>query len=112
MFLTDPRSCCRRHDDDRRDRGGVENVELGDHGNVGRLIRGVEGRREYGRQGSHHGVESGHVEYPGCDHKVNDEETGEDDDPGPDWEEGGHQAQTDGPVAGMQQEERSGTEVR
>ena len=87
-------------------------MELGDLRNVGGLLRGVEGGREYGRHRGHHGVEAGHGEEPGGEEEVDCEKRGEDDDPGPDREEGGDQSEADRPVAGVEEEEGRGSEVR
>ena len=97
--------------DHARHRDGVQDVELGEDGDVGRGLGGVEGRGQDGRHGGHPGVQLGQGEDLDGEEEVGDEEAGDDEDPGPDGEEGRHEAEADGAVGGVQQEEGRGAEV-
>ena len=57
-------------------------------------------------------MQPGHGEYLGGQQEVDREEGGEDDDPGPDRQEGGDQAEAGRPVARVEEEEGRGPEVR
>ena len=57
-------------------------------------------------------MQPGHGEYLGGQQEVDREEDGEDDDPGPDRQEGGDQAEAGRPVARVEEEEGRGPKVR
>ena len=79
--------------DDTSHRDGVEDVELGQDGDVGGLLGGVHGGGHDGSHSREARVELGHGEHLDSEDEVGGEEGEDDDDPCPDWEEGGHQAQ-------------------